>query len=677
MKLIFEPTQHGLEIIDPVERHRYSLTAQKKVIPEATADDQIPYPVDEAVEIEVNKLSFFTKNTIYIYDSDGSLVAKIEPNERMSLPENEYVLDLSGPMKVYAYVKSSIDVYSDTRQTYIDLSNPTSAILGARSHHTRPAGTITTTSEPTDVMRAVSTFGSALKTMKPERSYPTLRGHPPALEIGNELDIPSKFERSETGIHIEIPPSLSQIFTITPLAYYLGAKIVPSSSPQLLLESDDSFELDGKEGLESTVERVLKKIFFLDCVVRSEGTLPSSIQERDSVESALEFDIKTVYEQPLAKQLQAYLDVPFAVVEPYLPDWRESRLTSSEEMIPFLPFISGHLTTVKTDKTEVNLADDSENPVTQQYTRSESSRETSNMNTANPPIIEQLWKDKDSTETTTKTPLSAFYNSISRTPRKGPIEIKVICNDRDMFGELVAIYGTYGDREELPFEVTVYHELTKNELKEVFSRPSDFVHYIGHIEDGGFQCENGELNAWTLETVGTKAFLLNACQSYNQGLALVEAGSTGGIVTLEDIDNRDAISVGSMIARLLNQGFPLYGAIDVAREKSNAGEQYQIVGNGKTTVAQYKSGCPVYCIIEREGNLNHVKFNIYSEFGMELGSIYRPYMESVSSHRLVPKEIGPVTASKPEIVEFLEMGAVPVLLNGTVKMSNDISLREL
>ena len=36
---------------------------------------------------------------------------------------------------------------------------------------------------------ALSTLSSALKTTSVERSYPTLRGHPPALELGDALDV--------------------------------------------------------------------------------------------------------------------------------------------------------------------------------------------------------------------------------------------------------------------------------------------------------------------------------------------------------------------------------------------------------------------------------------------------------------------------------------------------------
>jgi hypothetical protein len=46
------------------------------------------------------------------------------------------------------------------------------------------------TTDAEDVMMAILTFRSALKTTSPERSFPTLRGHPPAIELNDRLEIP-------------------------------------------------------------------------------------------------------------------------------------------------------------------------------------------------------------------------------------------------------------------------------------------------------------------------------------------------------------------------------------------------------------------------------------------------------------------------------------------------------
>ncbi len=66
------------------------------------------------------------------------------------------------------------------------------------------------------------------------------------------------------------------------------------------------------------------------------------------------------------------------------------------------------------------------------------------------------------------------------------------------------------------------------------SRSTDFLHYIGHIDDDGFQCRDGRVDGTTLDQVGIGTFLLNACNSYDQGLGLVEQGAIAGIVPLNE-----------------------------------------------------------------------------------------------------------------------------------------------
>jgi len=82
----------------------------------------------------------------------------------------------------------------------------------------------------------------------------------------------------------------------------------------------------------------------------------------------------------------------------------------------------------------------------------------------------------------------------------------------------------YGARDLFEFDISVYYELTGAELREVLHSDADFLHYIGHVDEDGFQCADGMFDARTMETVEVDAFLLNACQSYKQGQALVDRG---------------------------------------------------------------------------------------------------------------------------------------------------------
>lgn len=665
---VIKSTGDGIAIVDPIERKRYRLATNEPVEVNDTTETGIPYPVDSEAEITTKTLTLPTQNSVYAYDKTGLMLVESNPKGTTSLSKGEYYLDISGSVKLYAGINSSVDIHSNADRTRINFGASTSVALGARSYHTQPAGSIRTTTDIGDVMQTVSAFSSALKTTKPERSYPTLRGHPPIIELDQELTIPSQFDPPETGISIEIPPELRSIFVVTPLAYYLGAKVKPGSVPRLVIGSECSLSLSDEDGFESTVERLLKQTVFLDCLVRAAGPSSNPLQERHELESTLQFDIKTVYNQSPIERLRSYLEVPFNVIESYLPDWKESRLSPTEDKIPYLPFLANDLAVVKTEAIRSGDFGRSSKTKAGSYSESQSSLNES---------IEQRWNDDSLSSIAARTPLTAFYNDINRTVRTGPIDIEVICNDPRMSEEFVALYGTYGNREDIPFEVTTRYDLTVSELATVFERTSDFVHYIGHTEEEGFRCVNGYLDAWSLETVGTDAFLLNSCRSYDQGLALLQGGSIGGIATFEDIDNVDAVQTGSAIAQLLNQGFPLYAATNIIREKSAVGESYRLLGKGSTAISQCRAGLPVRFSITQEGDQHKFRLKVYTKDEVRIGSTYQPHLNSTDAYHLIPKEIGPIPVEKSDFPKITEMSEAAILLDDEVRKGDDVTFKEI
>ncbi|MDG5757788.1 hypothetical protein QA600_00320 [Natronococcus sp. A-GB1] len=683
MKPTFEPTDDGLEIIDRIERHRYRLTTHDPVSIDPADTDEIQYPVDSAVRITTDTLTLPTTHYVYVRDETGAMVAEVKPDEQTFLLNGEYTLDLSGPLKLYACVNSSVQVYSDPHQTHIGFNSRVPVILGARSYHTRPARTITTTADPIDIMRAVSTFGSALKTTTPDRSYPTLRGHPPAIEKGNELVIPEGLEQWKTGIEIEIPPTHRHVFIVGPLAYYLGAEVVPGSQPRLTTGTGYSYSLSSQKGFESTVKRVLQQVFFLDCVSRTEGSSPLPLHNRDLIESALEYDIPTIYEQSIGEQVQTYLETPFSTIDPYMPDWQlEIRLNPSPETIEFLPFVSNYLAPIHVQDGDQQdppgLGDEAD--AISDFTRSTPTRNPeitrSNEPTSDlhdrPTSVEQRWKGKDGSNIMSTAPLSAFKNNIGRNPRDKPIEIKVVCNDVDMNEEAKSVDRTYGNREELPFDVTLYYNTSTRELEQILEAESDFLHYIGHIDKEGFECSDGRLDGTTIKSSNAKAFLLNACQSHDQGLHLIKAGSLGGIVTFGNVVNSGAVKIGSIIAQLLNRGFPLYGALDVAQEESIMSEQYRMVGDGRTTIAQAETVVPNVCFMQQEDDNTIVEIKMYDSVPAEKGAVFTPHLESVDSYYIVPGSTGQIRVDEKNLRDFLNEGKFPVVINGTVYWSDEL-----
>lgn len=242
--------------------------------------------------------------------------------------------------------------------------------------------------------------------------------------------------------------------------------------------------------------------------------------------------------------------------------------------------------------------------------------------------------------------------------------------------ELESVNGTYGTREELPFDISVHYDLSMNGLADILEGESDFLHYIGHIDRGGFQCSDGKLDAATIDTVGAKAFLLNACKSHNQGLRLVENGSIGGIVTLGNVVNSGAVGVGSLVAQLLNLGFPLYGALDIARQESIVGQQYLMVGNGRIAIAQSETRVPNACVLSNVGQDINVDVNIYTSTDVKRGSLFSPHIDSVESYYVLPRKTGRISVTESELDGFLDEALFPVIQDGKVHWSKNLLDKE-
>lgn len=688
------PNEPGLEIIDPIDRHRYRLQTRAKVKPRRASTDEFYFPVDAAVDVRASEVHLPSVVRVTIHDRSGEVVATADQSDEAYLEPGTYSIGLSAPIKVYLRVDSSINVTSDLFQTSIQLDEDSRITVGARSRHQHPATTITTTEDPEDMMAAVSTFGSALKTTTVERSYPTLRGHPPAVEIGDEVDIPRGLETPETGITVELPPAYESVYVAAPLAYYLGATLEPGDSPRIVMDSGFEYALDTKRRFEKEVECVLKQTFFLDCLTRTEGIYELDLHERSAVEDEIGLDFGSLYYEPITRQVEAYLDVPFSVVEPHLPEWKvTTHVSPHPSSIETLPFLVNDLAVVRTPRTETVASSDVQSVAVNEFFRNDSDF-TRSVNTtgssadAGPDTdfvqpeqtdsLEQVWIGEETPLGVSKATATAYRHRLERAPKRGDIDITVVCNDAEMEAEGDFVDDAYGSREELPFDVSIHQNLTTDELATLLEQNCDFLHYIGHIEPEGFLCSDGMLDASDLDEVGVDAFLLNACASYEQGMALIEGGSIGGVVTLSDVLNSGAVRIGCAMARLLNHGFPLRAAMNVARDESFVGGQYIVVGDGGLAITQAEDGTPMLLEIERNGvDQFTVEVETYPTSSMGLGTLMKPYIEGEDTQYLASGSLNTYQISTDELRQFLSLGQIPLRKNGRLYWSDELRLSEI
>ncbi|WP_135854420.1 CHAT domain-containing protein [Halorussus salinus] len=471
-------------------------------------------------------------------------------------------------------------------------------------------------------MRAVSTFGSAPKTTTPERSWPSLRGHPPRIERGDELSIPDDLDVPETGVTIHVPAEYRYVLPVAPLAYYLGATVVPGEVPRLTTENGFSHSFGDGDDFEDKVARVLKQAFILDCVTRTEGFHQTDLAEHRAVESFVDLDTEALYETPLAERLETYLSIPEAVLDEAKPTWgRVVYARPVAESMEVLPYIVNDLSIIRTKSPSTpNFSPSSEARRDRELEALDSFKRNSTSTEPNFPdysderaagvpdfgeyvplpeteAMERAWVGDGTPVHGSKFHPAAFQHEPTEST-DGVIEVTVVCNDEEMREEWDAVSEVYGNRDVVPFDVDCRFGVSTDELRALLSEDHDLFHFIGHVDGRGLQCPDGLLDAETLPETGATTVLLNACRSHDQGIALLEAGARAAIVSWGDVGNLGALEVGETFARLLNYGFGVGGALEVVDEYTSIGHHYVVVGDPNVTVAQCRDATPVIAALE-------------------------------------------------------------------------------
>jgi hypothetical protein len=684
----------GVTVTDPIERHQFCLTTPDPVTLDSADPTTFWFPADAAVRLETDEIQLPTVVSVCVRDDDGEMLAQAEHFADESFAAGTYSLELFAPIKVYLRVDAPLSIQSDAMQTTISFGGETEVLVGARSHHKRPAATVVTPDDPREAMRAVSLLGSALKTTTPERSYPTLRGHPPLITRGPSFDAPAGLESPDTGVTLELPPTYRHVYAAAPLSYYLGAEVVPSDEPRLVTDDGFAYSLDSHLGYEREVERVLKQAFFFDCVTRTEGYYEVDLHERRAVEDVVGLDFSTLYDRPLTEQLEAYLSVPYDAVSEHVPEWKlTTHVSPTAENVELLSFVANDLAIVRTPNSKPSSSSDVQADAVDEFfrsttpsiagdefTRSASQTPTPERSYVKPEpadSLEQAWVGDGTPVGASKASLQAYRNRLYRDPVEGDIGITVVCNDPRMAAEREAVDAVYGSREELPFDVRTHYELSVEELRDVFSTETDFLHYIGHIDESGFQCADGTLDARTFGSVAMDTFLLNACQSYEQGLHLIDAGAVAGIVTLNDVVNSGAVDIGHVLARLLNAGFPIRSALELARGESVIGNDYIVVGDGALAVAQADGTFPNSCDVRRVGeDVFEVLYHTYPTIEYGMGSLVMPLISDNERYYLAAGLADTFEVTESELSDFLSMENVPIQLDGELFWSSELDVED-
>ncbi|PSQ34187.1 hypothetical protein BRD08_10360 [Halobacteriales archaeon SW_10_66_29] len=669
----------GLEIVDRVEQLRYQLHTPEAVSPTPVSTGKFYFPVGRGLRMRTREFVLPSVVSVFVRDGDGNMVSEIEHLDSESLGPGEYILELSTQIKTYIEVEGPVEITADLLEVRFEFAEETAVDIGVRSRHNRPAATITTTTDPVEMMLAIGSFGSALKS--------------------TSVDPP------ETGVTLEAPPAYDAIFPLASLSYYLGADFVPAQRPRLVTDDGFAYAFDYPEGYEDDVARVLKQVFLLDCLARTEGFYAVNLHERNALDAQLDLDWAALYDAPLAERLEPYLSVPYAVLAEHVPEWRlTAHVEPTPDTVEQLPFVVDDLAVVRTVDTEQwrssspdlrvaadgagedvltrsaspseSTSEPAEDPVSRSVSSTTQRDDTTYVEFEEADSLEQAWLGEGVPVGASKLIPAAFHNRLDREVTAGDIAITIVLNDDRMAEERDLVDSAYGDRQNLPFDVTVRRDLTVEQLREELGKDRSFLHYIGHTDEEGFECADGKLDVSSLDQTGIDAFLLNACKSYQQGVNLIEAGAIGGIVTLSEVFNEGAVRMGETISRLLNAGFPLRAALTIARDESILGGQYIVVGDGGMTVAQPASRAPFFLELFTTNDEYSLSVQSFVTDNAGIGSMSIPKIEYADEYSLTSGFIGKFSLSANEVHQFLQLEEMPVQFNDELHWSSTLSIAE-
>ncbi|WP_049979722.1 hypothetical protein [Halolamina rubra] len=300
-------------------------------------------PVDDAVSLTTESLEFHGAPSAQLRNVHGEDYGSLTDGT-FSIEGESYV-DLTTAMKLLVYVDGEV-----TGRYVGDAENPDSLLLtfddsarvvvGARSFHDAPIATMTVSDDPEELMTAVSHLGSAVKEWSAERSWPTLRGHPPAIEVGDELAVPDRLSVPDTEVTVAVPPDTADVLRVTPLAYYFGADVVAGDRAELRLGTQHVEPLGTGAELERSVDDLLAHAIVLDSLVRIDGYYSLPRREYDELAPELPFYPPELYDEPIHRQLLEYLEVPFETTRPYAPTWHAvgtlRPTVADAEAVPYL-----------------------------------------------------------------------------------------------------------------------------------------------------------------------------------------------------------------------------------------------------------------------------------------------------------------------------------------------------
>ncbi|MEM2925152.1 MAG: hypothetical protein QXJ68_05635 [Methanocellales archaeon] len=663
--------KNSLMIFDTDEKKTLNINLEDYEVIDQTYEFR--FPVDRIFAVKCRKMQFNAFVTFIRRARDYELLKQITHPGAFEFNKDGYILEINAHLKIYIFLESEMKVIFDESKISFEFEPKTSVVIGARSYCKKPQARIKITKDLRDLARAISQLSSAIKIDNCERTYPTLRGHPPLIDFSKKAEIP-ELRKFKSGVEIYVPPRLEYIYSAAPLVYYLLADL-KIGRPRIECENGFHLELPSFPEFEDRVSEILQQVFFFDCLVRTAGLYKIKMREVSALE-ALNLDAKELYHKKIQDQISIYLEIPWKRVREFIPPWHLSTYVEpSLDRARALPFLLNELSLIYMPQAREITEREVISHSLKDFFRSGDEAEASRLLVM--PVLRNTqshaWLSSKTPVDVVKAEEIAFLNQLRYTEaEKDHIDVALILNDDKMSEEQANVARIYKQRDDVPLETDIFQMASRRDLKEIFAAGYDMVHYIGHCDARGFLCSDGNLHASELEVNNTPAFFLNACRSYEEGMELIKRGSVCGVVTLFKVLNKEALEIGYTFARLLSCGFPVCDAVALARRRSLYGRDYLVLGNGMYVLMQGENfNVPFIWELEKESNNKYaIKVRIF-EYG-NMGGTFVSFFEDSDVFQLSHGMFSYRNKSLADLLRVMKMLQFPVLFQGKFLWSDDI-----
>ncbi|WP_136601865.1 hypothetical protein [Salinigranum halophilum] len=594
-----------------------------------------------------------------------------------TLTAGTYALRVDSVVEAQVAFTAAARVSKTQERASLTFPAPTSVRVGFAERDDRPPGTLTAARTPESVATVVSTLSTSTLTTTAARSHSRMRRHPPLIEFGEATEIPPAFadRRTQSDVTITVPPTLQYVFATSSLAHYLGATLeVAEGATPTLRAPDVEHRLDEMPGYQYETAELLRRVFLLDCLVREAVPGNDRLAEHHLLDR-LPLDSDAVATASIGERVETYLDVPFDLISPDLPEWHLSMYVEpTYDHVRTLPHVISNLPNIFAPKSQPLEGNERLRRSLDDFYRAPAD-DSARIEPVKPilgPGRAHGWLADGIPIDVFKTLSEAYEHRSGGDHDTQSTSVVAVLNDAEMSSEHDDAADIYRrGTADLDIDVSVREQLSRAELAAVFEADHDFVHYIGHCEEDGLQCRDGALSTSTLDHSAAETFFLNACGSYYEGIDLVRKGSVAGAVTFEKVLDGHAARVGTMFVRLLVNGFSIERALDLARRRIIMGNDYTVVGDGTHKLSGAPETVPLAATIVPRDDDETYRVTFDASSPRVTGDVFRLPEPLDGQPRLFGAE-SEMTLSATETERFVRSVDIPVIFDGDIQWSTDL-----